>query len=78
MNLQRRRRREEDRFWTLQVRDAHLVNLGVESHLAMNDVDVVLRHSEGVRHVAQFDSLVGLQQLGVGLDLDLPHVVRSG
>ena len=26
-------------------------------------------------HVAKFDSLVGLQQLGVGLDLDLPHVV---
>ena len=37
-------------------------------------VNVVHGHTEGVGHVGQGEAPVGLQQLGVGLDLDLSHV----
>ena len=58
---------------------ADLVNLGMKPSPSNEPtelrVDVLLGHSKCIRHVGQRQASVGLQQLGVGLDLDFSHVV---
>lgn len=38
-------------------------------------VDEFCAHTKGLSHVAQGEGAVGLQQLAVGLDPHLPHVI---